>query len=192
MRLIESISPHVSPLVIPGFDDYDDLWNEVDRILGVITSKDDVNSDDREHTIFELVQLVISTSLELNQDTRTINKEVSKEADDRVAYLLRLARMEDSWYDEDSRAPSDGAILKAIEILHLVTGLDDLVSSGPIYEGGVIIEYRAKNWDYSLEVFNSGKIEFYGVETNGEGETELIEFNDVSEQLIRKISMSIR
>ena len=191
MRLIDSLNPHIAPFLTPGFDDYDDLWNEINRILEPFLSEDNTNSDHRQRTIFDLVQLVISTSLSLNRNIRTIKKDSIKKTEDCVTYLIKLARMEDGWYDEDSRAPSEGSVLKAIELLHLVPELDDLVSTGPIYEGGVILEYQAKNWSYSLEILNSGKIEFYGIEINGDGETDLLEFHEVSEQLIHRVSVSI-
>lgn len=193
MRLLDSLSTiNVGITEMPRFVDYDDLWREVDRILGSVALDEDVNSISRQHTVFHLVQLVINTSLSLSGKPRTSEVQANEESDDCVITLLRMAQLEDCWYDEDSRAPSKTTVLNAIEILHRVPGLTALVSTGPTYDGGVILEYQANGWSYAIEVLNSGKVEFYGVEIDGEGEADLLRFNDVSKNLLRHVSMSIR
>ena len=193
MRWLDSLeTTHVRIIDVPRFVEYDDVWSEVTRILGSFTPDEDANSIARQRTVFELVQLVINTSLSLSGKASSNVEDLDNDPGDCINSLFRMLKLEDSWYDEDSRAPNETSILKAIEILHRTPGLTDLISTGPLYEGGVILEYEANDWSYSLEVPNSGKIEFYGVEITGDDETDTHRFKKVNEDLLHRIDMSIR
>ncbi len=54
----------------------------------------------------------------------------------------------------------------------------------PMDMGGILLEFVYSGWDYSVEVTPTGRIEIYGVQVEGPGDLDVMEFRGVDDKVL--------
>ncbi len=86
------------------------------------------------------------------------------------ARLAGFRELAAGWYDGDGVPVSDAAFAAANRFLSKRPTLLDAYKLYPTPDGGILFEFEHGEWDWSVELVASGAVEFYGVQTNGDGE----------------------
>lgn len=59
-------------------------------------------------------------------------------------------------------------------------------------ENGMLIDFVHRGWDYSVEITNRGSLEFYGVQINGTGQIEPVEFATLNDSFYDLINYLLK
>lgn len=89
--------------------------------------------------------------------------------------IAALSAISDGWHDGGGNAPTHLAVTAALCFLAGNRPLAEHFSIFPTDAGGVLFEFVKEGWDYSVEFWPDGRMETYGVEIDGEGETDALE-----------------
>jgi len=107
-----------------------------------------------------------------------------------VLRLDELAELKSGWHgNEEGEAISMAAREAAESFLHLRSKYLETYRIYPTLEGGVLIEFIASGWDLSVEFLPEGAVQLYGIETNGDGEFEPIEFSGLNDDFLAEFDL---
>ena len=101
---------------------------------------------------------------------------------ERIASIAGLAH---GWHDGDGKAAAPEAISAAVKLLSARPSLAGTYHIYPTNDGGVLFEFVHSGWDYSVEVTPIGGIEIYGVEVEGPGDLDTMEFTTIDEAALK-------
>lgn len=112
---------------------------------------------------------------------------IDDEMERRQQRLIFIEALKDGWHDGDGSAPSPIALSHANTfVIGIPSDLSNL-KIFPTVTGGILFEFVASGWDYSVEVHESGRVEFFGIEIEGVGESDIREFDGITEELLEEI-----
>jgi hypothetical protein len=99
--------------------------------------------------------------------------------------LEELAELKPGWHgDGEGEAISTAARKAADTLLQLRPKFLQAYRIYPTLEGGLLIEFIASGWDLSVEFLPKGEVQIYGIETEGDGELEPVEFPSLNDDFL--------
>lgn len=103
-------------------------------------------------------------------------------------FSQRIARLNSLRTDpvqlQEGARPGEHAVSAAGELLRARPGFARLYRIFPTFEGGVLFEFEARGWDYSIEFGPCGEVEMFGVEIDGPREMEARRFHQVGHEFL--------
>jgi hypothetical protein len=84
-----------------------------------------------------------------------------------------MASLTDGWLDGYGRAVAEHIRIRAKDFIRSTEPLPTFYAVAPTEEGGVLLEFEAKGWDYGVEFNPDGSFKFFGIEIDGREECSL-------------------
>ncbi|MCA3264712.1 MAG: hypothetical protein ING19_01475 [Azospirillum sp.] len=101
------------------------------------------------------------------------------------ARLSELGSIKDGWHNGAGVAVVQIAVDNAAGFLEARPGHAKAYRIYPTEDGGVLIEFEARGWDYSVEFCRDGFVEMFGVEIDGVGELSARRFPGVDDAFLK-------
>jgi hypothetical protein len=105
--------------------------------------------------------------------------------------LYELRRLEQGWHDGSGNSITPTSLAVAGQFLPLKPHLCGLYKIYPIETGGILIEFELAGWDYSVEISESGSVEFFGIEIEGPKELAVESFEGINADFKKKFDSII-
>lgn len=104
--------------------------------------------------------------------------------------VLELSKLKNGWYGDEieSKGPSGLSVAHALRILEAFPKLLESVSVYPMYEGGILFEFKSVKWDYSLRICDTGSFEIYGIEIDGDKGFEAV-FDKYEDAVVKMLDV---
>jgi hypothetical protein len=99
--------------------------------------------------------------------------------------LSELATIKDGWHNGTGVAIVQIAVEHATDFLEARPAHAKAYRIYPTEDGGVLIEFAMRGWDYSVEFCRDGAVEMFGVEINGVGELATRQFSGIDEAFLK-------
>lgn len=81
-----------------------------------------------------------------------------------------MSSLTDGWLDGHGKAVQESVRVRAKDFIRSTEPLPTFYAVAPTEEGGVLLEYEAKGWDYGVEFNADGSFKFFGIEIEGAAE----------------------
>lgn len=98
--------------------------------------------------------------------------------------LQVLGALKPGWSDGEGVEISKKALENASRLLAKRAGLCNQFKIFPNEEGGVLIEFEAAGWDFSIEFSSGGRVEMYGIEIDGDDSLDPIEYMSIDQTFL--------
>lgn len=101
-------------------------------------------------------------------DVGLIDAQVGADLLKRRERLSALSELPEGWLDGEGEKISTAAIAQANLLLSRRPYISSVTRIFPTLNGGVLFEFVAGGWDYSLEFGPDGDFELFGIEVDGD------------------------
>jgi hypothetical protein len=92
--------------------------------------------------------------------------------------LEEIGHLLDGWHNGAGRAIGRPALSRALDFLVATRATNVEFAIFPMEDGGVLIDFSSRGWEYSIEFDSDGRPEMYGVEVGGDLQMEPTNFDD--------------
>jgi hypothetical protein len=125
------------------------------------------------------VQFSLQIELDRNENFRSvvdvfdvdlIDPEIVERLEKCKTRLGEFQSLAKGWHNGGGEPIAPEAIRAAEAFLAKRPAFAETYGIFPTLDGGVLIEFQTKTWDFSLEVGKTGAIEIFGIEIDGPGE----------------------
>lgn len=115
-------------------------------------------------------------------DVDLIDAEVSESLKRCFGRLGQLRGLQDGWNAGSGASVVDAAALAVRRFLLNRSEFADAYRLYPKEDGGVLVEFQTRGWDFTVEFGFSGKIEMFGVEIDGPKEMDTTEYAQLNDE----------
>jgi hypothetical protein len=99
-----------------------------------------------------------------------------------------ISTLQEGWADGLGRKISEMAVTTANDIVRKTPGLASLYRIYPREDGGILFDFEINGWDLSIEVSESGSLEFYGISIEGDESLSPVAFPAVTRELLENLA----
>lgn len=99
--------------------------------------------------------------------------------------LANISKLADNWDNEGGAPVRLEAVAAAGSLLSKRPSLSRAYKIYPTEDGGVLFEFEANGWDYSIAFAPEGSAEMYGIQINGRGEMDPMRFEEIGEEFTK-------
>lgn len=125
-------------------------------------------------------------------EVRLVETKVDPERERCEKRLAHLEQLRDGWDDGDAVAPAALALASARRFLRERPALCARYKIYPREEGGVLFEFEANRWDFSLGFEPFGAVEMYGIQIEGgRDEMQPMTFQNVGPEFLAEFDLRV-